>query len=280
MELMKIFSWNVNGIRALQKKGELAKFFANYDPDVVCFQEVKARREQFFAEKNLPEKLQEYQVFWNAAERAGYAGTAIFAKKNLSDLAVKNSALNLPARLAKRYNLADDQYGSPNNEGRVLTLEFAKFFLVTVYTPNAKGDLSRLNLRAHGWDPAFRDYLHELDQQKPVIFCGDMNVAHREIDLANPKNNVGKHGFTQEERGGFQRILDAGFLDSFREIHGDIAEKYTWWTHWARARERNVGWRIDYFGVSNSARKNLKNAEIFPEQIGSDHCPVAVEMEF
>jgi exodeoxyribonuclease-3 len=270
---VKIFSWNVNGLRAVIKKGDFAKFMAAEKPDILCLQETKARRGQ--VELDLPE----YEEYWNSAERAGYSGTAIFVKKGFSDLIVKNVAIDLPAKIAKRYNLADDNFGDPNSEGRVLTLEFAKFFLTTVYTPNSKGDLSRLDLRAQKWDPAFRDYVASLRAIKPVIFCGDLNVAHREIDLANPKENRGKHGFTDEERGGFDAFLRAGFFDSFREKFPD-EKKYTWWSHWAHARERNVGWRIDYFLVDEKLRENLAGAEILAEQTGSDHCPIAVTLEF
>jgi len=271
---MKIFSWNVNGLRAVLKKGEFQKFVADYQPEIICLQETKARRGQ--VEFDLPE----YQEFWNSAERAGYAGTAIFVRKGFSDLIVKNAELDLPGRISDRYNLPDDGFGNPNHEGRVLTLEFKNFFLTTVYTPNSKRDLTRLNLRAQSWDPAFRDYISELRERKPVIFCGDLNVAFEEIDLANPKQNVGEHGFTEEERAGFASFLDAGFVDSFRAIHGQQKDAYTWWTHWANARERNVGWRIDYFLVDKKLQKNLTDAAIYPQQMGSDHCPISISLEF
>jgi len=271
---MKIFSWNVNGLRALIRKGELEKFIEREKPDILCLQETKARRGQ--VEIDLPD----YDEFWNSAERAGYSGTAIFVRnKSSKDLKVQNQLLDLPMRLAERYALEDDNFGDPNSEGRVLTLELPEFFLTTVYTPNSKRDLSRLSLRAQQWDPAFRDYVSELRQRKPVIFCGDLNVAHQEIDLANPKQNVGKHGFTIEERTGFDNFLGAGFIDSFRATHGDEKDAYTWWTHWANARERNVGWRIDYFLVDEKLRKNLKDAAIHPKQMGSDHCPVSITLE-
>ena len=271
---MKIFSWNVNGLRAVIKKGEFAKFIAKDKPDILCLQETKASRSQ--VELDLPE----YEEFWNSAERAGYSGTAIFVRKNLSDLLVKNAAQDLPAKIAKRYDLDEDKFGRPNSEGRVLTLEFAQFFLATVYTPNSKDDLSRLDLRTGKWDPAFRDYMSSLREIKPVIFCGDLNVAHQEIDLENPRQNAGKHGFTREERHGFDEFLAAGFVDSFRELHPEKKDAYTWWSHWAKARERNVGWRIDYFLIDEKLRKKLKSAEIFASQLGSDHCPIAIEMEF
>jgi exodeoxyribonuclease-3 len=273
---MKIFSWNVNGLRAVIKKGEFAKFIDQYQPDILCIQETKAKRGQ--VEIDLPE----YEEFWNSAERAGYSGTAIFTKKFLSDLAPRNVLYDLPARLSDRYHLYDDAFGDPNREGRVLTLEFADFFLVTVYTPNSKDDLGRLDLRANHWDPAFRDYVTELQQRKPVIFCGDLNVAHSEIDLARPASHGGKHGFTVEERMGFSAYLDAGFIDTFRTLHPQQKDAYTWWSYLARARERNVGWRIDYFLASanffagSDPAKGITAAEIYPEQMGSDHCPISI----
>jgi exodeoxyribonuclease-3 len=269
---MKIFSWNVNGLRAVIKKGEFAKFIKKYQPDILCIQETKAKRGQVAVD------LPEYEEFWNSAERAGYSGTAIFVKKFLSDLNPQNVLYDLPMRLADRYHLYDDEFGDPNHEGRVLTLELKDFFLVNVYTPNSKDDLSRLNLRAGQWDPAFRDYLTELGHKKPVICCGDMNVAYGEIDLARPKDNVGKHGFTTEERMGFSAFLDAGFIDTFRTLHPD-EKKYSWWSHWAHARERNVGWRIDYFLASTVLAEKVTDAAIYPEQMGSDHCPISVTIE-
>lgn len=270
---MRIFSWNVNGLRAVLRKGEFQKFIDKYQPDILCLQETKAHRGQI--ELDLPE----YEEFWNSAERAGYSGTAIFVRKGFSDLIVKNSAIDFPARIAKRYRLDEDSYGNPNSEGRILTLEFSEFFLTTVYTPNSKQDLSRLNLRAQKWDTAFRDYMCELKRNKPVIFCGDLNVAHEEIDLSNPKQNKGKHGFTDEERHGFDEFLDAGFIDSFRELHPEKKNAYSWWSHWAKSRERNVGWRIDYFLIDEKLREKLAKAEIHPEQMGSDHCPISVTLE-
>ena len=260
----------MNGLRAVINKGEFAKFIDTYQPDILCIQETKMQLGQ--AKVDLPE----YREFWNSAERAGYAGTAIFVRNELKPL---NASYNFSEKIVDRYDIASDQFGDPNAEGRVLTLEFDKFFLTTVYTPNSKRELTRLDLRGKHWDPAFLEYVSELRTQKPVIFCGDLNVAHQEIDLANPKQNVGKHGFTDEERVGFQKYLDAGFIDSFRAIHGDILNQYTWWTHWANARARNVGWRIDYFLVDEKLRGKLKNATIYPEQMGSDHCPISIEVE-
>lgn len=271
---MKIFSWNVNGLRAVIKKGEFQKFINEYQPDILCLQETKANRGQ--VEIDLPD----YEEFWNSAERPGYSGTAIFVKKFLSDLRPENILYDLPGNLVERYHLYDDAFGNPNTEGRVLTLEMPEFYLATVYTPNSKHDLNRLNLRAQQWDPAFRDYISELKQRKPVVFCGDLNVAHREIDLARPKDNEKNAGFTHEERGGFENFLNAGFIDSFRTIHGDISDAYTWWTWRAKARERNVGWRIDYFLVDESLRSNLSDAKIYPGQMGSDHCPIMIELRY
>jgi exodeoxyribonuclease-3 len=270
---MRIFSWNVNGLRAIIKKGEFAKFIDKYQPDILCIQETKAKRGQ--VEIDLPE----YEQFWNSAERAGYSGTAIFVKKFMSDLVPKNVLYDLPSRLVDRYHLYDDKFGDPNREGRVLTVELKDFFLVTVYTPNSKNDLSRLSLRANGWDPAFRDYVLELGRRKPVVFCGDLNVAHESIDLARPDQNRGKHGFTAEERMGFSAFLDAGFVDTFRVLNPDQKDAYTWWTHWAKARERNVGWRIDYFLAGSSIRERVVSADIHPEQTGSDHCPVSITLD-
>ena len=259
---MKIFSWNVNGIRAVINKGEFKKFISHYQPDVLCLQETKAKKGQ--AEIDLPD----YEEFWNSAERAGYSGTAIFTK-------IKPIGVTFD----EAFDDLADKYGDLNKEGRVTTLEFDDFYLVTVYTPNAKDDLSRLSVRQQ-WDEAFLKYLKTLHQTKPVIFCGDLNVAHREIDLANPKQNVGKHGFTHEERHGFDEFLRVGFVDSFRELHPSKKNAYTWWTHWANARERNVGWRIDYFLVDKKLRKKLVGAEILAKQMGSDHCPVMIETSF
>jgi exodeoxyribonuclease-3 len=270
---MQIFSWNVNGLRALIKKGEFLKFIDAHQPDILCVQETKARRGQ--VEIDLPQ----YQEFWNSAERAGYSGTAIFVRKFLSDLCPQNVLYDLPARLVDRYHLYDDEFGDPNREGRVLTIELKDFFLTTVYTPNSKTDLSRLGLRANQWDPAFRDYMVELRQKKPVILCGDLNVAHCEIDLARPRENVGKHGFTHEERAGFDEFFASGFIDSWRALHPKTKDAYTWWTHWAQARQRNVGWRIDYFLVDEKLKKNLRDATIYPEAMGSDHCPIGVDIQ-
>lgn len=271
---MRIFSWNVNGLRSILKKGELQAFLEAEQPDIICLQEIKASCGQSGID------IPDYRMFCNSADRPGYSGTAILVRKFLSDLQPVNIFYGLPNKLADRYHLDDDSFGNPNTEGRVLTVEMPEFFLTTVYTPNSKDDLSRLELRSQQWDPAFRDYVTDLRQSKPVVFCGDLNVAHREIDLARPADNVGKHGFTKEERMGFDLLLSAGFIDSFRAVKGDVPDAYTRWTHWAKARERNVGWRIDYFLVDQSLQSNLSDAAIYPMQMGSDHCPVSITLEF
>lgn len=264
---MKLYSWNVNGIRAVINKGAFQAFMAQHQPDILCLQETKARQGQ--AEIDLTG----YEEYWNSAEKAGYSGTAIFSKvKPLQVLS------GFDETITKKYQLADDSYGDPSKEGRVLSAEFDDFWVVTVYTPNSKGDLSRLGLRHTQWDPAFLEHVKQLEKTKPVLFCGDLNVAHAEIDLANPKANVGKHGFTNEEREGFQSFLDAGFIDTFRSLYPGQTEAYTWWTHWANARARNIGWRIDYWLASKSLHNRVVEAQIHPEVTGSDHCPVSVEL--
>lgn len=265
---MKLISWNVNGIRAVINKGEFTKFIDKYNPDILCLQETKANRDQF--EIDLPD----YHEFWHSAVKKGYSGTAIFSKQK--PLAVVDG---IAQDIIEKYKVVGDSYGDPNAEGRVMAAEFDNFYVVTVYTPNSKGDLSRLELRHKYWDPAFLDYVKRLEKSKPVLFCGDLNVAHQEIDLANPKPNVGKHGFTDEEREGFSNMLAAGYIDSFRSLHPDTKDAYSWWTHWANARARNVGWRIDYWLVSEKLKSKLKAAEIHADQMGSDHCPVSIEME-
>lgn len=260
---MKIISWNVNGLRAVHKKGLFLPFVEKYKPDIICLQETKSKQEQ--NEIDLPE----YEEYWNSAEKAGYSGTAIFSKeKPLSII------LGFSEKVLKKYDLKDN-YGDPNTEGRVLTAEFKDFFLVTVYTPNSKNDLSRLELRHKKWDPAFLEYTKDLEKTKPVIFCGDLNVAHTEDDLANPKQNEGEHGFTKEEREGIYNVINAGFVDTFREFTKGNGN-YTWWTHWANARARNVGWRIDYFFVSKKLLSKIKSSKILPEVMGSDHCPIEI----
>lgn len=261
---IKIFSWNVNGIRAVHKKGMFLPFIEKHQPDILCLQETKAMQGQ--TEIDLPE----YEEYWNSADRKGYSGTAIFTK--IKPLAVLNG---FPEAIVKRFHLEPDGYGDPCAEGRVIAAEFVDFYVVTVYTPNAKEDLGRLGLRHKLWDPAFLAYCQELEKKKPVIFCGDLNVAYTEDDLANPKANVGKHGFTDEEREGFQNFVAAGFVDTFRLFHEGNGH-YSWWSHFAKSRERNVGWRIDYFLVSASLRDRVKDSFILPEVAGSDHCPVGI----
>lgn len=265
---MKIFSWNVNGIRAVDKKGLFLPFVEKFKPDILCLQETKAEQGQSTVD------LPEYEEFWNSAERKGYSGTAIFALKSMGQPVSIN--LNIPEKIAKKYSLRDD-YGDPNTEGRVLALEFKNFYVVSVYTPNAKDDLSRIPLRHKKWDPAFLEYMKSLDKKKPVIFCGDLNVAHTPDDLARPKENEGVKGFTCEEREGVEKIISADFTDTFR-IYAQGNGHYTWWSHFAQARERNIGWRIDYIFVSKKLAKKVKSAKIFPEVMGSDHCPVSIEI--
>ncbi len=263
---MKIYSWNVNGIRAVWNKGAFQKFIEEHNPDILCLQETKAEQGQ--SEVDLPD----YEEYWNSARKKGYSGTAIFTKTK--PLAVRN---DFPEEITRKYDAMVDNYGDPLHEGRVLTAEFEKFYLVTVYTPNSKGDLTRLSLRHKLWDKVFLEYMKHLEEKKPVVFCGDLNVAHTEDDLANPKPNVGKHGFTDEEREGFGNFLKAGFIDTLRLFHKGNGF-YTWWTHWANARARNVGWRIDYFLVSGSLQDSVKAAEIHPDVMGSDHCPISLEL--
>lgn len=264
---MKLYSWNVNGIRAVINKGALQKFLADHDPDILCLQETKANREQ--VEIDIPQ----YHEYWNSAVKKGYSGTAIFSKSK--PLQVVNG---FPEGLIKKYQVPGDTYGNPNDEGRVIAAEFEKFWVLTVYTPNSKGDLSRLELRHKHWDKAFLAYAKDLEKTKPVLFCGDLNVAHTEDDLANPKANIGKHGFTNEEREGFQNFIDAGFIDTFRLfVKGN--GHYSWWTHWANARARNVGWRIDYWLASKSLKDAIKGSSIYPDVMGSDHCPVSIEVD-
>lgn len=264
---MKIISWNVNGIRAAIRKGFL-DFVKEYDPDIICLQETKAQRDQ--VEIDLPN----YHEFWHSAQKKGYSGTAIFSK--VKPINVVNG---IDSSVVVASGLVDEQGREGDTEGRVIAAEYNDFFLVTVYTPNSKGDLSRLGFREKQWDPSFLAYVQLLEKSKPVIFCGDLNVAHKEIDLARPKDNEGEHGFTKEERAGFDKILAAGFVDTFREFN-QAGENYTWWTPWRNARERNIGWRIDYFCASAGLKANLKDAFILPEVMGSDHCPVGIEIDF
>ena len=264
---MKLYSWNVNGIRAVINKGVFQEFVAKHQPDILCLQETKAREGQ--AAIDLPD----YHEYWNSADKAGYSGTAIFSK--IKPLSVINGFAD---DIAAKYGLAGDSYGDPTKEGRIISAEFNDFWVVTVYTPNSKGDLSRLELRHKMWDPAFLEHVKQLEKSKPVLFCGDLNVAHNEIDLANPQANVGKHGFTNEEREGFDQMEAAGFIDTFRTRYPDRTDGYTWWTHWANARARNIGWRIDYWLASKSLADRIVEAQIHPDVMGSDHCPVSIEI--
>ncbi len=264
---MKLVSWNVNGIRALVRKDLLSPALETLKPDILCFQETKAERGQI--EIDLPQ----YEEYWHSsARKKGYSGTAIFSKKEPESV-----RFGFPDDIRKRFKLVDE-YGDPDAEGRVVAAEYPDFWLVNVYTPNAKPDLSRLVLRHKGWDPAFLAYCNALRRMKPVIFCGDLNVAHTPEDLANPKANEGEHGFTKEERAGIDRILDAGFVDSFR-MFTEGNGHYSWWSNFGNARARNVGWRIDYFFVHESLISRIKGAKIHADIMGSDHCPVSLELK-
>lgn len=265
--MVKIYSWNVNGIRAVVRKELFKPFISAEQPDILCLQETKAEQGQAVIE------MDGYEEYWNSAEKKGYSGTAIFAKTK--PLAILNG---FPEHIIKKYKVTGDVYGDPNKEGRVIAVEMEKFYVVTVYTPNAKDDLSRIPLRHKHWDPAFLAYCKELEETKPVVFCGDLNVAHTELDLANPKPNRGKKGFTTEERAGFQAFLDAGFVDTLR-LFKQGNGYYTWWSHFANSRARNVGWRIDYFLVSHALKSHVKAAEIHPKIMGSDHCPISVTLD-
>lgn len=249
---MKLISWNVNGLRSVIKKG-FHDFVQKEKPDVLCVQETRALKEQVDLE------LSKYEHYWNPAEKKGYSGTAIFTKKK-------------PIKVT--YDMGIPEH---DNEGRVICAEFPKFNLVTVYTPNAKRELTRLDYRQQ-WDADFLAYLKKLEKKKPVVFCGDLNVAHKEIDLARPTQNIGNAGFTDEERAGFDNLLDAGFVDTFRHFNSESGW-YTWWAYMFNSRARNVGWRIDYFCVSQSFLPQVKSARILPHVMGSDHCPVTLELK-
>lgn len=266
---MKIYSWNVNGIRAVQKKGLFEPFIKEHAPDIVCIQETKAQPEQ--VEDDFSALLPEYEQYWHSAERKGYSGTAIFTK-----IPPEHVLFGLPEHLKEHYQLTDS-YGDTTKEGRITTLEFEHYYVSTVYTPNAKDDLSRIPMRQQ-WDPAYLAYMQELEQDKPVIYCGDFNVAHTEIDLARPKPNEGKKGFTAEERSAFDAMLEAGYVDSFRQFEKEGGH-YTWWSQMGGARARNVGWRIDYVMVSEVLAPFLKRARIHPDVLGSDHCPVSIDID-
>lgn len=265
--MVKIYSWNVNGIRAVERKGLWKPFLKDEAPDILCLQEIKANPEQIDAATD------GYEAFWYPAVKPGYSGTAILSKRP-----PKQVINGFPQDIIDSYKVTGDAYGDPNDEGRVIAAEFDNFWVVTVYTPNAKDDLSRVPLRQKHWDPAFLDYCRQLEQTKPVVFCGDLNVAHTPDDLANDKANRGKKGFTDEERSGFQAFVDAGFVDTLR-LFKQGKGFYTWWSHFAKARERNVGWRIDYFMVSSSLKSKVKAADIHAAVMGSDHCPISVTLD-
>lgn len=261
---MKLISWNVNGIRAVLRKDKLLPMIEAEDPDILCLQEIKADKEQFELD------LQGYQLITNSAKRKGYSGTAILTKAK--PLQVMR---DLPGSAMVGSQL--DKYGDSNQEGRVLIAEYPEFWLVNVYTPNAKDDLSRIPLRRDFWDPSFLRLLRNLEQTKPVLACGDYNVAYSEDDLARPKQNQGKKGFTIEERDGFGQYLEAGFVDSFRLFHQGNGY-YSWWSNWGKARENNVGWRIDYWLASQELKSRIVAGEIYPDYLGSDHCPISIEL--
>ena len=262
---MKIFSWNVNGLRAVLSKGALQSFIEKYQPDILCLQETKAKQGQ--AEVDLPD----YEEIWNSAERAGYSGTAIFTKQK--PLSVRFGFLPEQDAMPGW----EDAFGDARMEGRVLTAEFEDFYLIDVYVPNEKHTLERMGYRENVWDKALLDYMKQLEQTKPVIVCGDFNVAHEEIDLARPKENEGNAGFTKSGRQGMTNFLSNGFIDSWRELHPG-EQKYSWWSYRGGARMRNIGWRIDYFLVSEKLREQIKNADIYDEVKGSDHCPIMLEL--
>ncbi|MDO4870755.1 MAG: exodeoxyribonuclease III [Candidatus Saccharibacteria bacterium] len=267
MTSLKLFSWNVNGLRAVLKKGALQDFIKIYQPDILCLQETKAKKGQ--AEIDLPE----YEELWNSAERAGYSGTAIFTKQKPLSI-----TYDLPLEIETQFSGWEDQFGDARKEGRVLTAEFSDFYLVNVYVPNEKSDLERLKYRELIWDPALLTYLQKLDAEKPVLICGDFNVAHQEIDLARPKQNEGNAGFTKEGRQGMTNYLKSGFIDTWRTLHPN-EQKFSWWSYRGGARTKNVGWRIDYFLASKRLQKQIKSADVHNDVIGSDHCPISIEIE-
>lgn len=250
---MKLISWNVNGIRACVQKGFL-DFFKEVDADIFCIQESKMQAGQLDLE------LDGYHQYWNYAEKKGYSGTAIFTKKE---------------PLSVQYGIGIEEH---DHEGRVITLEFDDFYMVTVYTPNSQDELKRLEYRMR-WETDFLAYLKKLEETKPVIFCGDLNVAHKEIDLKNPKTNRRNPGFTDEERGKFTEVLESGFVDTFRHFYPDMENIYSWWSYRFSARAKNTGWRIDYFCVSESLKDRLEDAKILTEIFGSDHCPVELDLK-
>lgn len=250
---MKLISWNVNGIRACVQKG-FEDFFKEADADIFCIQESKLQAGQ------IDLALNGYFQYWNYAEKKGYSGTAVFTKKE---------------PLSVSYGMGIEEH---DKEGRVITLEFEEFYLITVYTPNSKEELLRLEYRME-WENEFLKYIKELEKNKPVIFCGDLNVAHQEIDLKNPKSNRRNPGFTDEEREKFTTILQAGFVDTFRYLYPDLVDVYSWWSYRFSAREKNIGWRIDYFVVSECLKSKIQDAKIHSQILGSDHCPVELTLK-
>ncbi|CAN2251843.1 exodeoxyribonuclease III [Bacillus sp. SN1] len=246
---MKLISWNVNGLRAVMRKMDFLSYLKEEDADIICLQETKIQDGQVDLQ---PEG---YLVYWNYAVKKGYSGTAVFSKQE-------------PQRVM--YGIGIEEH---DQEGRVITLEFENMFVMTVYTPNAKRGLERIDYRMQ-WEEALLSYILELDQKKPVILCGDLNVAHQEIDLKNPKANRNNAGFSDQERGAFTRFLEAGFIDSFRHVYPDLEGAYSWWSYRAGARDRNIGWRIDYFVVSERLKDQIEDASISADVMGSDHCPV------
>lgn len=251
--MKKLISWNVNGIRACVQKG-FVDIFKEMDADIFCIQESKMQEGQLVLE------LEGYHQYWNYAEKKGYSGTAIFTKEQ---------------PISDSYGIGIEKH---DKEGRVITLEYDKYYMVNVYTPNSQNELTRLDYRME-WEEAFKAYLKKLEENKPVIVCGDMNVAHNEIDLKNPKTNRKNAGFTDEERGKFTDLLDAGFIDTFRYFYPDMKDIYSWWSYRFSARAKNAGWRIDYFLVSEALKGNLVDAKIHTEIMGSDHCPVELDIE-
>lgn len=251
---MKLISWNVNGLRACAGKGFL-EYFREKDADIFCIQETKLQQDQIVLD------ISGYEQYWNYALKKGYSGTAVFTKKKPLDV---------------KYGIGMDEH---DQEGRAITLEYENFYLVNAYIPNSQRELARLDYRMK-WEDDFRSYLMELDRIKPVILCGDLNVAHKEIDLKNPKSNRRNAGFTDEEREKMTKLLDSGFIDSFRYFYPDKEGAYSWWSYMGNARAKNVGWRIDYFIVSERLKGNMKDAEIHSQVMGSDHCPVVLEMCF
>ncbi len=250
---MKLVTWNVNGLRACVKKGFL-DYFNDVDADMFCVQEIKLQEGQIDLE------LEGYHQYWNYAVKKGYSGTAIFSKHKA---------------ISEHYGLGIEEH---DQEGRVITLEFDEFFLVNVYTPNSQRKLARVEYRME-WENDFRDHLNELDKKKPVILCGDLNVAHKDIDVRNPQNKKENPGFSKQERDKFTELLDAGFIDIFRYLYPEKEEMYTWWSYMRQSRDRNSGWRIDYFVVSERIKDKIKDVEIHSEILGSDHCPVMLELK-